>query len=62
MYKELSEYDQLLLAIEFHINGITIPKEIVDILGKDLIYDITNPIVNKELSNANTEHNNSTPI
>jgi predicted dinucleotide-binding enzyme len=59
MYKELSEYDQLLLAIEFHINGTTIPKELIDALGTDLVYDITNPIVNK-VSNNDTEQNNST--
>ena len=54
MYQELSEYDQLLLAIEFHMNGTTIPKELVDLLGNDLVSDITNPIVYK-VSNNDTE-------
>ena len=59
MYQELSEYDQLLLAIEFHMNGIPIPKELINLLGDDLVSDITNPIVNK-VSNNDTEQNNST--
>ena len=59
MYQELSEYDQLLLAIEFHMNGTTIPKELADLLGNDLVSDITNPIVYK-VSNNDTKQNNST--
>lgn len=59
MYQELSEYDQLLLAIEFHMNGIPIPKELIDLLGNDLVSDITNPIVNK-VSINDTKQNNST--
>ena len=59
MYQELSEYDQLLLAIEFHMNGVSIPQELIDLLGDDLVSDITNPIVNK-VSNNDTEQNNST--
>ena len=54
MYQELSEYDQLLLAIEFHMNGIPIPKELINLLGDDLVSDITNPIVNK-VSNDDPE-------
>jgi len=60
MYQKLSEYDQLLLAIEFHMNGISIPKELIDILGDDLVADITNPIVNKVYTNDNKLQNNST--
>lgn len=62
MYKELSTEDQLLLAIEFHLDGLPIPNDLCTLLGKDLIHDITNPIVNKVLSNDNTEQNHSTPI
>tara|TARA_R110000744_G_scaffold145684_1_gene258352 strand:- start:536 stop:703 length:168 start_codon:yes stop_codon:yes gene_type:complete len=54
MYQELSEYDQLLLAIEFHMNGVSIPQELIDLLGDDLVSDITNPIVNK-VSNDDPE-------
>ena len=59
MYKELSEIDQLLLAIEFHMNETTIPKELIDLLGEDLVSDITNPILNK-VSINDTKQSNST--
>jgi hypothetical protein len=62
MYNELSEYDQLMLAIEFHLHGTPIPQELVDLLGKDLIDDITNPITNKALSNDYTDTTSTTLI
>jgi len=43
MYSELAQYDQLLLAIEFHLSGSAIPRELVDLLGADLIADIIHP-------------------
>jgi hypothetical protein len=62
MYNELSGYDQLILAIEFHLNGTPIPQELADLLGKELIYDITNPITNEALSNEYTDPYSTTLI
>ena len=44
MYSELSPDDQLLLAIEFHLSGYTIPQELIDLLGDQIIKDITTPV------------------
>lgn len=55
MYEELTPCEQLLIAIEFHLLGSAIPKELIELLGDDLISDITNPIVNKELNYADTQ-------
>lgn len=41
MYNQLSINDQLLLAVEFHLNGLTIPDELVELLGDEVIRDIT---------------------
>ncbi len=50
MYADLTPDQQLLLAIEFHLSGSKIPQELADILGPELISDITNPIVCKGLA------------
>lgn len=43
MYADLTPDQQLLLAIEFHLGGAPIPQELVDILGHQLISEITHP-------------------
>lgn len=45
MYDDLSKEDQLLLAIDYHLNGIPIPNVLVDILGEDLVAHVTNATV-----------------
>ena len=57
MYEDLSQYEQLLLAVQFHLSGSVIPQELSALLGEDLVADITNPIVNKDLNNANPNNN-----
>jgi len=59
MYQNLDSYQQLLLAIEFHLSGATIPQELADLLGPELITDITNPNVCKGIAD---EHSNDTRI
>ena len=54
MYKDLSTYEQLLLAIEFHLKGSIIPKELNVLLGDELVATITNPS-NKGTTDANRE-------
>ena len=46
MYAELSQDDQLLIAIEFHLSGSKIPNELIGLLGEEVIKDITEPLVN----------------
>lgn len=46
MYSELHPDDQLLLAIEFHLSGTDIPQELIDLLGDQVIKDITAPVTN----------------
>lgn len=45
MYDDLSSEDQLLLAIDYHLNGIPIPNTLADLLGEELVSHITNVIV-----------------
>jgi len=40
MYQDLTEYQRLLLAIEFHLRGSNIPQELKDTLPADVIRDI----------------------
>lgn len=42
MYKELTQYEQLLLAIEFHLSNTIIPEELQELLGEELVHNITN--------------------
>jgi len=43
-YSDLSQDDLVLLAIQYTALGTDIPAEIVEILGEELIQEITNPI------------------
>ena len=54
MYEELNPYQQLLLAIEFHLKGSAIPRELVALLGDQLVSDVTNPIVNEAINDYST--------
>lgn len=56
MYQDLDTYQQLLLAIEFHLSGSAIPQELADLLGPELITDITNPNVCKGIADEPAEH------
>jgi hypothetical protein len=42
MYDDLSNEDQLLLAIDYHLNGIPIPNTLSDLLGEELVSHVTN--------------------
>lgn len=48
MYEELSELDRLQLAIDFHLSGSSIPKELSLLLGASLTDAVTNTSVSKE--------------
>lgn len=37
MYRDLETDEQILLAIQFHLRGAAIPKELQELLGKDLV-------------------------
>jgi hypothetical protein len=41
MFDTLSKEDQLLLAINYHLNGVPIPSTLVDLLGEELVVHIT---------------------
>jgi hypothetical protein len=41
MYSELTPAEQILLAIEFHLLRATIPEELQELLGPEVIADIT---------------------
>ena len=45
MYDDLSSEDQLLLAIDYHLNGMTIPIILANLLGEELVSQVTNVIV-----------------
>lgn len=45
MYDDLSKEDQLLLAIDYHLNGMTIPIILVNLLGEELVAHVTNVTV-----------------
>ena len=45
MYDDLSNEDQLLLAIDYHLNGMTIPILLAELLGEEVIAHVTNVIV-----------------
>lgn len=42
MYKDLSDYERLLLAIEFHMSNTIIPEELKELLGEEAVHNITN--------------------
>ena len=44
-YATLSTDKQVLLAIEFIATGAEIPSELVGLLGDDMIFEISNPIL-----------------
>ena len=54
MYEELTSYEQILLAIEFHLSGSKIPRELIALLGEDMVSDITEATVSKEPKSNDT--------
>ncbi len=62
MYEELSEHERLHLAIDFHLKGSSIPKELSLLLGTILMDAIINPIVNKEPTHEDVWNNTNIRI
>jgi len=45
MYNDLSLEDMLILAIQYHLSGLNIPRELQEELGEQVIQEITATVI-----------------